>query len=282
MQARSLRSKLIYGGGRIFLIDNTCPETIFPARLGAFTCGQARGSVGVPSTSGRRVRLQTSACTSNKVRLTGAKGRFGSHLPNHNRERDETSPQKKNGSGCTDERKEAHSIGVMGVLRRIPVRGSKQAKRAWFSKVTRVTPHEFDVRGVEAARETHTTGKSIENHAERDQARAERTTRRHVTPPDSHAQKVAQGWTDYVQPHTHPDRKGIGRSSKGDVDRSKRKPGRRSRNDGNETVQRATPCPSDHPSHPVRVHENGRTLRLPFETNECGDQHARLRLRPFT
>jgi len=60
IQAQSLRSKLFYVLRCIFSIDDTCPETIFPARLGAFPCGQARGSVGVPSTSGRRVRLQTS------------------------------------------------------------------------------------------------------------------------------------------------------------------------------------------------------------------------------
>jgi len=82
----------------------------------------------------------------------------------------------------------------MGVLRRIPVCGPKEPKLASVSKVARVNPHEFDVRGVNPARETRTTGKSIENHAEGGLARAEWTTRRHVTLSDSHAQKLAQGW----------------------------------------------------------------------------------------
>uniref|UniRef100_A0A7S3U9H8 Uncharacterized protein n=1 Tax=Picocystis salinarum TaxID=88271 RepID=A0A7S3U9H8_9CHLO len=106
----------------------------------------------------------------------------------------------------------------MGVLQRRTVRGSKQAKKAWFTNVERLTSHEFDVRGAKPARETHVTGKSIEKHAKRDQARAERTTRWHVTPQNSHAQKRDEG-TDPVHQvgvgttrsafRNHPDDLGI-------------------------------------------------------------------------
>jgi len=110
--------------------------------------------------------------------------------------REEIISQRKSGSNCTDKRYIGHSMGVMGVLQRIPIRGSERAEMTSLSKVARVKPHEIDARDANPARQTHTTGKSNENHAKRDQAHAEQTTRRHMTLSDPHAQKVAQGFRD--------------------------------------------------------------------------------------